>query len=70
MKENPFKNKRLAPPFVGCFKAKAGKYRIVYLPNQETEVIIIVDIDLRKRVWDNKRKTTIIQIARRILSQK
>jgi len=69
LKENPYRYKALTGPFKGCFRLRVGNYRIIYMP-QDTEKIILIDVDLRKKVYKKDISKIIHQISEQISSRR
>lgn len=42
----------LVGPLKGLWKARVGKYRIIYEINEKERAVVFHDIDLRKRVYE------------------
>jgi len=70
LKENPYRHKALTAPFKGCFRLRVGNYRIVYMPLKDTGKIILIDVDLRKKVYKKDISTIINQISERTSSRR
>jgi mRNA interferase RelE/StbE len=54
LKENPFYGKdikRLRGKLVGRYRLRVGEYRIVYRVEEKEEIVFILDIALRGRVY-------------------
>lgn len=50
--ENPYLGIRLLGELAGYWKDRIGKYRIIYRIDETKKTIILYDIDLRKRVYE------------------
>lgn len=50
--ENPYMGIRLVGELSGYWKDRVGKYRIVYQIDESKKMIVMYDVDLRKRVYD------------------
>ncbi len=48
---NPYLGLRLAGNLAGFWKDRIGKYRIIYNIDEKQKVIVLYDVDLRKRVY-------------------
>jgi len=70
LKENPYRHKALTGPFKGCFRLRVGNYRIVYMPLKDTGKVILIDVDLRKKVYKKDISTIINQISERTSSRR
>jgi len=69
LKEDPYRHKALTGPFKGCFRLRVGNYRIIYMP-QDTEKVILIDVDLRKKVYKKDISKIIHQISERTSSRR
>jgi len=77
LKEDPYRHKALTGPFKaltgpfkGCFRLRVGNYRIVYMPLKDTGKIILIDVDLRKKVYKKDISKIIHQISERTSSRR
>ena len=70
LKENPYRHKALTGPFKGCFRLRVGNLRVIYMPMEEVKKVILIDVDLRKRVYKKDISKIIGQIFERIPFQK
>jgi mRNA interferase RelE/StbE len=48
---NPHAGVPLVGPLKGLWRARVGKYRIIYEIDEEEKVVVFHDVDLRKRVY-------------------
>ncbi len=49
--ENPYNGIPLVGILKGLWKKRVGKYRIVYLINNDEGIITFINVDLRKRIY-------------------
>ena len=47
----PYSGIMLVGPLKGVWKAKVGKYRILYEINENDKTVIFHDVELRKRIY-------------------
>jgi mRNA interferase RelE/StbE len=48
---NPHAGVPLVGPLRGLWRARVGKYRIIYEIDEEEKMVVFHDVDLRKRVY-------------------
>lgn len=70
LKENPYRYKRLTDPFRGCFRLRVGNFRVIYVPIEHAKKVILIDVDVRKRVYKKDISKIIDQISERTPFQK
>ncbi len=51
LKEDPYRYKPLKYPLGGCFRLRVGKYRVIYMPNEDTKKVFLIDVDLREKIY-------------------
>ncbi|MCD6445790.1 type II toxin-antitoxin system RelE/ParE family toxin [Candidatus Bathyarchaeota archaeon] len=49
---NPFSGVRLRGELKGKWRRRAGKYRIIYRIDQTSQLIIFLDVGLRKKIYE------------------
>jgi len=70
LKENPYRHKALTYPFMGCFRLRVGNFRVIYMPIERVRKVILIDVDLRKRVYKRDISKIINQISGRTAFQR
>lgn len=70
LKEDPYRYKPLSHPFAGCFRLRIGKYRVIYMPQEETKKVFLIDVDHREKVYTKDLLDFISRISGRTPSQK
>lgn len=70
LKLNPFRHKALTGPFKGCFRIRIGNLRVIYMPIKSERKVFLIDVDLRKKIYNRNISGIIDQIYGQILSQK
>ena len=49
--DNPYRGKMLRGELRGLFSMRVGDYRVIYLINEKEDIIWLVNVDHRKRVY-------------------
>ncbi|MEM0053452.1 MAG: type II toxin-antitoxin system RelE/ParE family toxin [Nitrososphaeria archaeon] len=49
---NPFSGLRLRGELEGCWRWRVGKYRIIYKVEQTSQTVILLDVGLRKAIYE------------------
>lgn len=49
---NPYSGVMLVGPLRGLWKAKVGKYRLLYEIEEKEKVVVFHDIELRKKIYN------------------
>jgi len=70
LKESPYRYKRLTDPFRGCFRLRVGNFRVIYMPMEHAKKVVLIDVDVRKRVYKKDISKIIDQISERTPFQK
>ena len=70
LKEDPYRYKKLTDPFRGCFRLRIGDFRVIYMPIEHAKKVILIDVDVRKRVYKKDISKIIDQISERTPFQK
>ncbi|MGA2791301.1 MAG: type II toxin-antitoxin system RelE/ParE family toxin [Candidatus Bathyarchaeia archaeon] len=52
LSENPYLGLKLVGALAGYWKDRVGKYRIIYKVDEDRKLIILYDVDLRKRIYE------------------
>jgi len=52
LSENPYLGLKLVGALAGYWKDRVGKYRIIYKVDEARRIIILYDVDLRKRIYE------------------
>ncbi len=52
LSENPYLGLRLSGALAGYWKDRVGKYRILYKVDEARKIIVLYDVDLRKRIYE------------------
>jgi mRNA interferase RelE/StbE len=52
LSENPYLGLKLVGELAGYWKDRVGKYRIIYKVDDDRKLIILYDVDLRKRIYE------------------
>jgi mRNA interferase RelE/StbE len=49
---NPFSGVKLQGELEGLWRWRVGKYRIVYMIDQASQIVVLLDVGLRKAVYE------------------
>lgn len=65
LKEDPYKHKALTYPFRGCFRLRVGNFRVVYMPAEHMKKVVLIDVDLREKVYKKDVSKIMAEISGR-----
>jgi mRNA interferase RelE/StbE len=49
---NPFSGVKLRGELEGCWRWRVGKYRIIYFIDQESQIVVFLDVGPRKAIYE------------------
>jgi mRNA-degrading endonuclease RelE of RelBE toxin-antitoxin system len=70
LKEDPYRHKALTYPFRGCFRLRVGNFRVVYMPAERMKKVVLIDVNLREKIYKKDISKIIDEISGRTPFQK